>query len=457
MALNLSRQMYSNRFVIDGSPDRGGDGCAKPWHYSREVEDSFDYHSDRGGPKEAGKDILDVLPPDPFGMDISTTFTAITGWLEDLDYNVYGSNEAGASKGEYELLAGLNFVWNSSLRFHSLPVNFGVDEASFMDGRFGGDNAEQLSSSSACCGSVAATSSIDDIIHKLPTDYVFHQTQDDQSVSGACDDGDYDSPHQALYFALSYLGTQDLLATEGVCRSLRFTIKNDPLLWRNIHIEQPLNEKISDDVLIQLASRAQGKLQSLSLVECSMVTDGGMKHVLESNPRLTKLNVPGSTRLSIEGIINNLKAFSSSDKLGIKYLRIGGLYGVTQKHFDELKLLLANGKNLQQNPQKPHFFGRDTIYLPLDDDRSIDIEACPVCQSLRLVYDCPIKGCQGREGSRTCRGCTACIQRCIQCGQCINEDSVYIENFCLECLCIDCWDQLPKHYETVINDMCIDA
>ncbi|KAL9667651.1 hypothetical protein QQ045_002014 [Rhodiola kirilowii] len=342
MALNLSRQMYSNCFVIDGSPDRGGDG-------------------DRGGPKEAGKDIPDVLPPDPFGMDISTTFTAITGWLEDLDYNVMEA------------------------------MKLGVDEASFVDGRFGGDNAaaEQLSSSSACCGSVAATSSVDDIIQKLPTDYVFHQTQDDQSVSGACDDGDYDSPHQALYFALSYLGTQDLLSTEGVCRSLRFTIKNDPLLWRNIHIEQPLNEKISDDVLIQLASRAQGKVQSLSLVECSMITDVGIKHVLESNPRLTKLNVPGSTRLSIEGIINNVKAFSSSDKLGIKYLRIGGLYGVTQKHFDELKLLLANGKNLQQNPQKPHLFGRDTIYLPLDDDRSIDIEACPVCQSLRLVYDYP--------------------------------------------------------------------
>uniref|UniRef100_A0A7N0TX61 F-box domain-containing protein n=1 Tax=Kalanchoe fedtschenkoi TaxID=63787 RepID=A0A7N0TX61_KALFE len=305
-----------------------------------------------------------------------------------------------------------------------------------------------------------ASCSEDDIIHKLPLENVFHQghdgtvniflqTRDDQSVSGACPDEDCIPPHHALFFALSYLSVQDLLSTEGVCKSLRYTIKTDPLLWRNIHIDQPLNEKMNDDVLIQLTKRAQGYLQSLSLVECSRITDEGLKLVLESNPRLTKLCVPGCTRLSIDRIVDNLKTFSSFDTRRIKYLRIGGVYGVTQKHFDELKLLVASEKNLGYSP-KPHFYGRDTYYLPSDDDRSIDIEVCPICQNLRLVYDCPNEDCRGGELSQTCRACTFCIQRCIQCGQCIN-DSVFVENFCLEYLCVDCWNHLPKQPENFSN------
>uniref|UniRef100_A0A7N1A9K0 F-box protein SKIP14 n=1 Tax=Kalanchoe fedtschenkoi TaxID=63787 RepID=A0A7N1A9K0_KALFE len=470
MALNLSRQMYSGRFVGDGSPDRGGDGCAKPWHCIRDVEDSFEYHPDIGGSKEAVNDILDVLPADPFGMDISTTFTAITEWLGDMDY--CGSNEAAPSNEEYELFARFSVIWNS-LKFLSVPVNIGVGDVSFMAGRFDVDTMNKKSSYTSC-NYAAANCSVDDIIHKLPSDNIFHQTQDetdnvflqsqddtdndfyqtqdDLSVSGGCSDRECSSPHQALTFALSYLGVQDLLSTEGVCRFLRSTIKTDPLLWRNIRIDQPLNEKINDDVLIQLTGRAQGNLQTLILVECLRITDYGLKLVLESNPRLTKLCITGCTRLSIDGIITNLKAFSSSDTKGIQCLRIGGIYGVTQKHFDELKLLLSSGNNLQHDSQKRHFYGRDAYYLPCDDDRSIDIEACPLCQNPRLVYDCPNEGCQGRETSQTCRACTFCIQRCIVCGQCI-KDGIFVENFFMEYLCADCWNQLPteEHHENIIS------
>lgn len=35
-------------------------------------------------PESSSKDVIDLLPSDPFGMDISTTFTVITGWFEDL-------------------------------------------------------------------------------------------------------------------------------------------------------------------------------------------------------------------------------------------------------------------------------------------------------------------------------------------------------------------------------------
>jgi hypothetical protein len=41
---------------------------------------------------------------------------------------------------------------------------------------------------------------------------------------------------------------------------------------------------------LQLTNRAQGNLQCLSLVECPRITDDGLKHVLENNPRLTKVS-----------------------------------------------------------------------------------------------------------------------------------------------------------------------
>jgi len=100
---------------------------------------------------------------------------------------------------------------------------------------------------------------------------------------------DESCPHPALSYSLGYLGLSDLLVVERVCKSLHSTVHDDPLLWRSIHVDQPLNERITDDVLFRLANRAQGNLQCLSLVECTRITDDGLRRVLESNPKLTKV------------------------------------------------------------------------------------------------------------------------------------------------------------------------
>uniref|UniRef100_A0A2P2M608 F-box protein SKIP14 n=1 Tax=Rhizophora mucronata TaxID=61149 RepID=A0A2P2M608_RHIMU len=145
--------------------------------------------------------------------------------------------------------------------------------------------------------------------------------------------------------------------------------------------------------------------------------------------------------------MTSLKAFKTMHAQGVKHLRIGGLYGVTQKHFEELKILLGTDGLVQQNARKPHFYHRGNFYLPCEDDRAIDIEICPSCQNLRLVYDCPAEICQGKEHpTQDCRACTLCIARCVQCGRCINE-SEYEETFCLELLCSDCWNHLLKFQE----------
>ncbi|KAK9276259.1 hypothetical protein L1049_005790 [Liquidambar formosana] len=446
----------ANGCFIDGGAEKNGDGYVKPWHSNREVEDCFDYERDRGGDRvgshdSVSNDILDILPSDPFGMDITTTFTAITGWLEDLqvDYGGYGRGEVGASKGDYELFAGLNFIWNNAMRFQALPGNVVVDDKEDIAGGFDGFYEEKEIGDASCHDGYGSVCNVEDILSfsNENAGAAGQRIEEIHEVCGSCIDGDEGVPHTALLFALGYLGVRDLLAAEGACRSLRSTVRSDPLLWRSIHIDQPLNEKISDDILLQLASRAQGNLQCLSLMDCQRITDDGLKRVLDSNPRLTKLSVPGCTRLSIEGVVTILKAFRSTGNQGIKHLRIGGLYGVQHRHFEELKFLVGTDSHMPQIGRKPHFYHRGNFYLSCDDDRAIDIEMCPRCQNLRLVYDCPAEGCQGKEhADQVCRACTLCIARCVQCGRCIN-DGEYEETFCLEFLCSDCWKQLPKCQE----------
>lgn len=452
----------ANGYLVEGILDKNGDGFCKPWHSNREVADCFDYgrdRDDRGGSQQesVSNDILDLLPSDPFGMDISTTFTAITGWLEDLevDYGGYGTDEIGTSQGNYELFAGLNFIWNNAMRFQALPGKAWLDDKSDMACGFGGCTEEkEVADPSYNCrfGPICVVEDVLSSGNENVCGASCH-AEEFREFNGSCYDGDGAAPHAAVSFALGYLGLRDLLSVEGVCRSLRATVQSDPLLWRSIHVDQPLNERITDDILLQLTRRAQGNLQCLHLVECPRITDDGLKRVLESNPRLTKLCVPGCTRLSIEGVVNMLRAFQSTGTPGIKYLRIGGLYGVAHKHFEELKLLLGIDIHEQKNAHKPHFYNRGNFYLLGDDDRAIDIETCPRCQNLRLVYDCPADGCQVKENAaQVCRACTLCIARCVQCGRCIN-DGEYEETFCLEWLCSDCFKQQPQCQET--SNLCL--
>ncbi|XP_059284844.1 F-box protein SKIP14-like isoform X2 [Lycium ferocissimum] len=238
-------------------------------------------------------------------------------------------------------------------------------------------------------------------------------------------------PSDALLLALGYLRSRDLLAVERVCKSLRDAVRGDPLLWESIHIEQSFSNNITDDILIKLTNRAQGHLHSLSLYRLSEITDVGLMHVLERNPSLTKLSVPGCMRLTADGILSNLKVLKTAGKIRLKYLGIYGLFGVTSQHLEEFKLLIGVDNSKLPTTCKPRFFGSDQLWVT-SDDRAVDIEVCPKCQKLELVYDCPSESCQKKQSStQLCRACTTCIARCINCGCCL---SGYL-------LCLDCWRQ----------------
>ncbi|KAK4706941.1 hypothetical protein R3W88_033502 [Solanum pinnatisectum] len=448
----VSPMRIVNGCLVEGVPENNVENFPWSWRVCREPHDGFEYgyggkRVDRCDYSESvSDDIIDLLPADPFGMDISTTITAITGWLEDLevDYGGCRRNHAGPSNEDYGLFASFDFIWNDSVRFQSFPINHVQSDDKLNRGdpvnwligeRVMRDALAHVGLGSACnVGDTAGFNNVGSVSF-LP------QTMETGSGATSYSGEDEGAPHEALSFALGYLGVKDLLTVESVCRSLRLTVKNDPLLWKSIHIENPLTE-ISDDILLQLTSRAQGNLQCLSLFECTRITDDGLRRVLDSNPHLTKLFVPACTRLSIEGIVNMLKSFNCQrGKMGIKNLWIGGLYGVMHEHFEELEFLLGADSQTRQNVYKPHFFSRRNMYRLADDSRAIDVQLCPICKKVRLVYDCPAEGCQVKdEATKECRACSLCILRCSECGRCINNTE-YVETFCLELLCSDCSKQ----------------
>ncbi|KAJ0449853.1 putative leucine-rich repeat domain superfamily [Helianthus annuus] len=333
--------------------EKGGHEEVHDWFgYRREIVDK--------GEKDKNKDIVDLLPSDPFGMDfdISITFTAITGWFGDLELE-YGDrmrNKVVNHTEDYRLFAGFNFFWNSTMKFQLFPTNL-----------------------------------------------MYH----DQHTKG------FDRVSESVVVTKCGESVNEF----AVCPDV---IGGDP------HDAFPLNERITDDILVRLTNLAEGNLRFLSLIKCPKITDDGLRRVLETNPKSTKLFIPGCTRLGIE-------------TAGIKHIRTGGFYGITLDHYEQLNNLLG----VQNNKHIPHYYHRANLHVPCDNDRALDVEICPRCQNLRLVYDCPAGGCRPKD---ECRACIICIPRCAECGRCVHN-SEYEETFSLEYLSSECLKQLLRCQE----------
>ncbi|CAI9763152.1 unnamed protein product [Fraxinus pennsylvanica] len=459
MALNQEEKLFSEEKLDDGcSIEEFLDRKGKNLDQSVE-SDSEKVCEDIGDilPNDPfGMGVTVGLPTDPFGMDfnIGATVAAITGWIEDIEKD-FGRKSSGFEKGEAsedkkadnKLFAGLNFILSSSVKFESEVGDEKVVDQNSVDLVMDSDNDldHDLYEHHLLGGN------IEELIRFGCEKYSI--SSDDKKANELvtnCNDGNEGAPPDALFFALGYLGVRDLLSVERVCRSLRDAVQNDPLLWRDIQIDYPLNVKITDDALVELTDRAQGTLRSLNLVDCFKIKDSGLKRVLEKNPRLTKLSVPGCIKLSIEGVLSNLKFFKSSGKTGIEHLRIGGICIIKDDQLEELRLLIGADKDKQGSANKPRFYCYGQLYLSLDDECAIDVETCPRCQQVRLVYDCPAESCQKKPlTSQSCKGCTFCIARCINCGRCLN-DTDYEETFCLDLICLGCWMDILNCQEGVM-------
>ncbi|KAK7398889.1 hypothetical protein VNO78_10063 [Psophocarpus tetragonolobus] len=252
-------------------------------------------------------------------------------------------------------------------------------------------------------------------------------------------------PHEAVFLVLAYLPVYEVVVMSLVCTSLRDAVNNDILPWLNVVVESPLNWRLNDEILMKITSKANGRLKTLGLINCMHVTDEGLQRVVEQNPLINKLHIPACTGITPEGVLRAVKTLCQRSNC-LKTLSINGIYSIQKQHLD---MLITNlGKNQpfeKQQKQLPVYYHKHGGFSVFKQESQwlIDLEICPRCFEVRMVYDCP-KGHLTRESPLApCRGCKFCIPRCENCGGCIESGEVE-EGACEDIFCLECWLQLPK-------------
>ncbi|XP_023551551.1 F-box protein SKIP28-like [Cucurbita pepo subsp. pepo] len=257
-------------------------------------------------------------------------------------------------------------------------------------------------------------------------------------------------PHEALFLVLSYLPLFEILSMGAVCVSLRDAVEHDVLPWLHLAVDRPLSSRLNDYILERIARKADGRLRTLALINCFKISDSALHEVVENNPLLTKLYVPGCTSLTPEGVIRAVETLSQHSH-NLNSLMIGGIYNIENEHLEVLKYhLLKNGSQQQQQQQQQrrlyHKYIEAWKLLRNEYMAMIDVEMCPKCQEIGKVYDCSRERCkikQEQNSGAECRGCSGCVPRCEECGGCVDGDETE-EAVCAGILCTSCWLQLPK-------------
>lgn len=379
-------------------------------------------------------DPVDLLPADPFGMNLENTLTAALASCLDLTV-MSGAGRFGSSDGGGAVRADLSFYLNlnQAIALSREPSYLPGGCRSAFEGPFGFGGLSDGGGAN-CSQGLPPLGSCSQLI--VPGE--------DPSTSGnaalVCRDGVDavgSAPHDGMMFALAYLGLRDILATEMVCKSLHSAIRSDPLLWKCIHVEPVLSGKISDPDLLCLTQKIPGGLQCLNINDCINITDNGLNAVLQSNPGLTKLSIARCPRLTLDGLIANLKSFNMKAVSGIKSLRIDKNFNLPKEDYEELLSLLSIDKRQELHNLAPRFRHSNHILLDCNDGYALDIEMCPICQSYKLVFDCPEVGCNDKRSGK-CRACEVCIKRCLQCGRCLERNEKFEEKFDLVYLCYKC-------------------
>lgn len=218
------------------------------------------------------------LPQDPFGMDLEATFAAISALMEDFGHKTSGFEEGGDSDNGFEEGGGsdngssnfcseLNFGWSGSMEYEGECRENDVGQVMYTEDWSYGE-----------CSTMSGGGK-DDLMCFGCEKY---GTENVKSESDGVD---------VIIFVLQHLhfGIKDLLSIERVCRSLRDAVQKDPFLWTRIHIDYPLRFELTNEDLLRLTNRAQGKLRSLSLIACIKISNDGLKQVLKRNLELTKV------------------------------------------------------------------------------------------------------------------------------------------------------------------------
>lgn len=164
-----------------------------------------------------------------------------------------------------------------------------------------------------------------------------------------------------------------------------------------------------------------------------------------------QLHIPGCTGLTPNGVIRAVQTLSENQH-SLKSLQINGIYNMNKEHLERLQYYLLTNQTPQQVHQKQKkqpLLYRDYRKFQANRweefGRIIDMEICPKCNEVRVVFDCPREECKRkREHSLSaCRMCKFCIPRCEECGGCVKPGDLE-ETICADTLCTDCWIRLSK-------------
>lgn len=254
-------------------------------------------------------------------------------------------------------------------------------------------------------------------------------------------------PHEAMFLVIAYLRVYEVLTMSRVCTSLRYAVNNDVLLWLKIIVETPLNSRLSDDTLLKITSKANGRLQTLALMNCIHITDHGLQRVVEQNLFIEELHIPACTGITPEGVLTAVKTLCQRANC-LTTLSLNGIYNLQNDHLDVLTSNLRKNLPLEDEPtQQPIYYhkrGSVSAFKHNENQKIIDLEKCPKCFEVRMVYDCPKVDCNRKEPRQAqCRGCIFCIPRCENCGGCVGSEELE-EVACGDFLCLECWLLLPK-------------
>lgn len=233
-------------------------------------------------------DPVDLLPTDPFGMNLETTFTAaIASYIGDL--TVMSGAGHFRSGDDDDFYADLSYYLNQAFVLTPEPwsgvCTGGFEDSSVSGGLSGAGGMEQFSRLPPTASCSEPIGVIEDPSSSCDTALPSCDIVDVPPVQEGND------AHEAMMFVLSYLGLRDILSIEMVCKSLRSAVRNEPFLWRCIHIDSQLGKKVSDADLLCLTQKSPGSVQCLSLMGCLSITDQGLKAVLENNLQLTKVSM----------------------------------------------------------------------------------------------------------------------------------------------------------------------
>ncbi|CAN8266249.1 unnamed protein product [Cochlearia groenlandica] len=377
-----------------------------------------------------GTNRISYLPEDPFCMNIRSTLNTISDWFHENQICSVSDSHDVPFCADQKLYESLGCFCNGDE-----VLQHKISSRKMND--FEGLGKVGLPEDPFCMEAKPSVITISDWFHENHKGLVLESR--DESTDR---DDEGEEPHDAFEIILPYLAMKDLLAVEGVCRSLRDSVRKEPFLWRTIDLHNTFcKRKVTDDSLLKLTDRAQGNLQCLNLGGCAGITDNGLMQVLANNQSLAKLCVSSCIGLSTEGLLSILRELKSSNRLNLKSLITGGTLYFNKEQLVELNLLLgAADAKAGQNPRMQRLYTSCRSEFSLEDDLVTDLEICPWCEKPGLVFDCASERCPLKDHpcpKSSCRACVVCIERCHDCGSCLT-DYEHLP-FCFAKSCVDCY------------------